>query len=814
MRKVSWRKKWSSLGTFLLVSVLAGLLVAGLAIPGAALAGVMSTTMYSSLTQLPIELETPPQAERTSIYLGDGSLLTQVYDENRVIVTLDQIAPVMQQAQIAIEDDRFYSHGALDFKSLAKAVLTNLGGDGGGGSTLTQQYVKQVLVEAAAQKPTAEEQAAALEEAQGRTIARKVREMRYAIALEQKFSKDQILENYLNIAYYGNQTYGVEAAAHYYYNTSAANLTLGQAAMLAGIVQIPSRNPIEDLPGATDRRNVVLGRMLELGVITQAQANEAKAEVFDPNQIQNPQNGCVFVSYQYVQICQYVITTLKKNTNLGATEEERYENLRRGGYDVYTTIDPVKQTAVQDSILNRIAANDPVKSAMVIMEPGTGKVLAAAQNRWGYALGDDSDESNDANYYAGKTAVQYFAQYDYGIDEGAQAGSTFKSYVVAAALDQGISPKTTLNAAQRIDFKGQDFKGCSGPAIPNNGGSWAVSNSGGTGVIDMYHGAANSVNTYFVQLEKLVGLCNVVTMATKVGAQSNPKDPDHKTIMDFGNDSPSFTLGVADTSPMAMAVSFSTYAGRGMKCDPVVVAEIKDRDGNNIPTTNGNCTQAIRPEVADGVNAVLGNAYTYGTASGYPISGHTLSGKTGTTENGSAAWIVGYTPQLVAVTMVAVDKNRAWSSFWDPRKPAPDQPPSMGGVAVHDGDFRLSGFGAQDAGPIFQPAMTIALQDLPNVAFTAPSSEIVNGKPVNPPSTSGMDLNTAQKTLQDAGFNVTVTQTYDNSPAGTFLGASCPQHVYGGVCTLSVSQGPRPPEPIVPPVITTPSSTATGGTGG
>ena len=811
MRKVSWKKRLSALGTFMLVSMLAGLLVAGLAIPGAALAGVASTTINSSLTQLPMVLEEDPQAERTTIYLGDGSVLTQLYDENRVIVHLDQIAPVMQQAQVAIEDDRFYSHGALDFKSLAKAVLTNLGGDGGGGSTLTQQYVKQVLVEEASQKPTLEEQQAALDEAQGRTLARKIREMRYAIALEKKYSKDQILENYLNIAYYGNQTYGVEAAAHHYYNTSAANLTLGQAAMLAGIVQTPSRNPIDDLPGATERRNIVLGRMLELGLVTQDQVNEAKAEVFDVNQVQTPQNGCVSVSYQYVQICEYVINTLKQNANLGATGTERLNNLRRGGYDVYTTIDPAKQTAVQDAILNRIAASDPVKSSMVIMEPGTGIVYAAAQNRWGYALGNDSD----ASLYNGQTGFQYFAQFgSYGADEGAQAGSTFKPFVVAAALDAGISPKTSLNAQARMDFKGQDFKGCDGPAIPNNGGSWSVSNASPSGVMNMYDATANSVNTYFVQLEKLVGLCNVVTMATKLGVVSDPDDTVHPNIMSYGVDSPAFTLGVADTTPMYMAVAYSTFAARGVKCDPVIVKEIKDRDGTDIPTPNGNCTQVLRPEVADGVNSLLSRAFTNGTASGYPISGHTLSGKTGTTEDGSGAWIIGYTPQLVGVTMVAVDKNPAWNYFWDPRRSTGSNVASMSGVTLPASETYLYGFGAQDAGPIFKPAMTAALADLPNASFTAPPADIVNGKPVTPPSTVGMDLAKAQQTLQDAGFSVTVTQVYDDSPSGTFLGANCPQHVYGGICTLNVSQGPRPPEPVPTFAQTSPSGGSSDGTGG
>ena len=806
MRKVSWKKRFSSLLTFFLVSGLAGLLVAGLAIPGAALAGVTSTAITASLTQLPMFLETPDLPERTTIYLGDGTPLTQLYDENRVYVTLDQISPVMQQAQIAIEDDRYYSHGALDFRSLAKAVLTNLGGSGGGGSTLTQQYVKQVLVEDALQKPTAEEQAAALEEAQGRTIARKVREMRYAIAMEQKYSKEEILERYLNIAYYGNQTYGVEAAAHHYYNTSAANLTLGQATMLAGIVQTPARNPIEDLPGAMERRDVVLDRMLELELITRDQYNEAKAEEFDGTQVQDPPNGCASdsVSWQYIQICQYVMETLQHNTDIpGATATEKMNTLRRGGYDIYTYIDPVKQLAVQEAISNRIAKNDPVKSSMVMMEPGTGIVYAAAQNRWGMAVGDD----DNGNYYAGRTSWQYFAQYDYGADEGSQAGSTFKPFVIAAALNDGISPNTKFDAKSTMNFAKQDFKGCNGPAIASEQ-SWPVSNASISGVMNMYTAAANSVNTYFVQLEKLVGLCDVVTMATTLGAKSDPDDSLHPDIMSY-QDSPSFTLGVAQTTPMHMAVVYSTFAARGVRCDPVIVKEIKDRNGNNVPTTNGNCQQVLRPEVADGVNDVLSHAFVSGgTANGYGISGHTLSGKTGTTERGSASWIIGYTPQLVGVAMVGADRNKAWDSTWDSRKDSAGVP-TMAGLYVNDGTVYLNGVGASDAGPIFQPAMTIALQGYPDAAFTKPPADVVNGKPVDPPSTAGMDLAKAQQTLQDAGFAVSVTPVYDDSPAGTFLGVGSCQRVYGGTCTLNVSQGPRAPEPVVIPP--EPSATATTG---
>ncbi|MCL2735988.1 MAG: penicillin-binding protein [Propionibacteriaceae bacterium] len=778
------------MGTFLLVSVLAGLLVAGLAIPAAALAGVTSTTLFSSLTKLPEALETPPQAERTSILLADGSMLTQLYDENRVIVTLDQVAPIMKQAQVAIEDDRFYSHGALDLRSLAKAVLSNIGSSGGGGSTLTQQYVKQVLVEQAMQMPTEEERQAALADAQGRTIQRKVREMRYAIALEQQFSKDQILENYLNIAYYGDGAYGVEAAAHHYFNTTAADLTLAQAAMLAGIVQTPVRNPADpdERADSIARRDVVIDRMLELGLITKEDADAAKAEGFDPSLIQGMPNGCDGVTdVDYIQVCQFILNNLQSDAfpSLGSSKQDRLDTLRTGGYTITTTIDPTRQKAAQDAISSRIADADPVKSTVVEMQPGTGVIWAAAQNR--RELGYSNDDLVN-----GKSSFQYFAPQSLGGDEGAQPGSTFKGFVVSAALDAGVPPSKQFDAKGRMDFSNDYFMSCNGPVKASKG--WVVSNDSDSGVMDMYHGTANSVNTYFVQLEELIGICASATMAETLGAEvSDPTaDEEHPNLLAYNVD-PSFTLGVAYVSPLSMAVAYSTLAARGLRCDPVIIGSIQDRSGNQVPIPNGNCRQVIRQEVADGANAVLGNAFTYGTARGWGLGGgRTMSGKTGTTDNGSAAWLIGYAPNIVGVSMVAADTNGVWNDFWAPyiREGAK----SMIGVKLPVSGTRLSGVGAADAGPIWRAAMSVAVDDLPVVSFTKPGSDILNGKRVVPPKTDGMSADDARKTLQAAGFFVTEKEVFDDQPAGSFVSVSC-DYVYGGTCTMNISQGPRPPEP-------------------
>ncbi|MDR0783794.1 MAG: penicillin-binding protein, partial [Propionibacteriaceae bacterium] len=467
------RSKLLAMGGFFGISLLAGVLVAGLVAPAAAFTGVGGAIVATSLTEVPIFLETKPQAERTTVYLANGKVLTEFYDENRIIVGLDEIAKVMIDAQVAIEDDRFFEHGALDLKSLIKASLGFVGGgDTGGGSTLTQQYVKQVLMEEAVQNPDPIEREEELARVQARTIERKLLEMRYALFLEERHSKEWILENYLNIAYYGDGSYGVEAAAHHYFAVTAADLTLGQAAVLAGIVQTPSRNPVNDPEGAYARRDVVLDRMEELGLVTAEEVEEAKAEVWDPKKVTYPKNGCYGLA-KYGQVCRLVWEYLMNNEALGKTEGERQRKIMRGGYEIHTYIDPEKQDAVQSAVSNYIAATDPVVSAMVVIQPGTGIILGAAQNRSVYGF----------DIAKGESAYLSFAPAYLGGDQGYQAGSTFKGFTVAAALKAGYPPAKKLNAKGFISFTGKTFRSCDG-AFPAQG--FPVQNTSQNGVMDMY----------------------------------------------------------------------------------------------------------------------------------------------------------------------------------------------------------------------------------------------------------------------------------------------------------------------------------------
>ena len=211
------------------------------------------------MEDLPPELMSTPQAQKSHILMADGSVLATFYDENREYVPLSKISKQMQTAQVAIEDNRFFSHGAIDLKGTARALATNIAGLARqGGSTLTQQYVKQIRIEAAVAAGNEE----GVQAAQEPTITRKIQELRYAVAMEKKLSKKQILERYLNIAYFGDGAYGVESAAHHYFGTTAANLDLAQSAMLAGLVQNPvAYDPVNPPEAAMNRRNIVLARI-------------------------------------------------------------------------------------------------------------------------------------------------------------------------------------------------------------------------------------------------------------------------------------------------------------------------------------------------------------------------------------------------------------------------------------------------------------------------------------------------------------------------------------------------------------------------
>jgi membrane peptidoglycan carboxypeptidase len=770
---------------FVVVSVLAGLLVAGLSVPAAAIGGTSAKYVAQGIESLPAELTITPVADKTVILMADGQQLAQLYDENRTVVALDQIAPIMRTAQVAIEDTRFYQHGALDLKGTLRALVkTGSGSDVQGGSTLTQQYIKQVRIEAA---QAAGDQAGVLA-AQEQTLSRKVLELRYAIALEAKYTKDEILNRYLNIAYYGDGTYGVEAAAKHYFNVSAKDLTLAQAAMLAGLTQNPvATDPVNHPQAATDRRDVVINRMLELGLITASDAAAAKATVFDKSKVVPSQTGCVGTTYPFM--CDYVVRSLEQNPALGATVADRKNTIYRGGLVIKTQIDSAAMNVAQQAVSSKVAAIDPVISTMVEVQPGTGLILAMAQSR--PVMGTNADK--------GETFYNYAVSASMGGAEGYQAGSTFKAFTIAAALDRGIPVTKTFVGTSPLPLQNRVFRTCDASGAdtsfkyPSKFGQQNEFNQN-YGTLDMRTAAAKSVNTYFVQLEGVAGICQAARMAKSAGVEmSNGKD----LIQEYSY-LPSFTLGVAEVTPLSMAVSYATLAARGVHCDPIIVSSIASRDGKAITTQSANCKQVMRAEVADGVNYVLQAVMqSGGTGANVRIrDGRPQAGKTGTTDSHASVWFAGYTPNIAGVAMAAIDKSPKYAAYWAAHNG------SLSGIRLST-TWLLNGSGSGDAGDIWTPAMTKAVAGLPATPFTAPPDSILHGTKTSIPSTSGMSATQARAVLEANGFSVTQRPIYDNSAAGTYIGVSCDGYV-GGSCFLNYSQGPRPaaPPPAAPSVPT------------
>ena len=746
----------------LVVSVLIGVLSAGLLMPAV---GVTTSTVRGvaqGLGDLPAELETPPQAERSTLLLADGSVLATFFAENRIYVPLSEIAPVMQQAQLAIEDHRFYEHGPIDVVGTLRAFLRNsAGGQTQGGSSITQQYVKMVQVENAI--ATGDEEG--VRKAQEKSYARKIQEMRYAIALEQRLSKDEILERYLNIAYYGDGAYGVEAAARHYFGKSAAELELAEATMLAGLVQSPDAyNPRLRPDAAIERRAVVLNRYAELYPDQAEAVAVAKATEFDSNRVEPTRNGCTASPYPFV--CEYARQELLDSPALGASEEERRTLLERGGLTIRTTVDPKVQKTTQDAVNDVVAPKDPALGTMVMVKPGTGEIVAMAQSR--PQMGSED----------GQTFYNYNAAGSMGGAEGYQAGSTFKIFTLAAVMEKGMPTNKSYPANSPMQFQGTRFTSCDGPFVLRE--PWSVANSTRSAPsMDLQTATSWSVNTYYVQLMRDAGICNSTKMAQKTGVEMATGED----IVESMSNTPSFVLGVAEVTPVSMAESMATFASGGIHCDARIIAVMTTADGKPLATPTSSCERVVDEKTAAKVNQILKGVATSGTARPAAVSGISdQAGKTGTTDSNQAVWLVGYTPEMAGVSMIAIDKT---NPYWNNRRK------SLKNIRLPSSGTYLTGSGSGDAGRIYKASMTAGLQGKPRTPFSQASADF---QTVDlPGGLAEMTADEARAALEGAGFQVAESYVYDGSEYGTYLGVS-PEGKAPKASTvyLLLSAGPPP----------------------
>lgn len=677
---------------FICVSVLAGALAAGLVIPFAGFAGSGSKNLASSVRNLPKELETEPLPIRSRILAADGSLITTLYEQNRIPVRLEQISPIMRRAIIAIEDSRFYQHGAMDAKGTLRAMVRNQseGEVQQGGSSITQQYVKLSLI---AKARTAAERKRATEV----TYQRKLTELRYAIAVEDRYSKDEILERYLNLVNFGDGAYGIQTAAQHYFRVPAKDLDLPQAALLAGLVKNPTGyDPTNDLERARERRDLVLRRMLELKVISSAQAAAAIKSPIDLTRVRKVPNGCANSPYPFY--CEYVVSKLLDNPALGRTVKRREHLLKTGGLTIRTTLDRRIQAAAQASIRAHTKRTDTAIAAITVVEPGTGVVKAMVQSR----------PYGNGRY---QTAYNYNVEKSYaGGFGGFQNGSTMKAFVLAAALQRGLPMSYRINSPQQIDLSGKRFRTCKGWTRDP---TYRPQNSTRGGNLTMVEAARYSTNTYFLQLSQRTGICAPATIAANLGMYNGQSLQPLDQVV-------SFTLGVGYVTPLMLSNAYATFAARGKYCEPLLVTSMNDLGGRPIETPDINCKQAIPKGVADGVNRVLSAVMEPGGTGGRLNFGRwDLAGKTGTIQDNRAVWYAGYTPNLAAAAVVA-DASLPYTNL-------------MHGHTL-DGRDISDPTGSGTAGPLWQTAMKGALEGMPLKKFVAPSARMIgSNQPAKPP---------------------------------------------------------------------------------
>ncbi|QNG37329.1 PASTA domain-containing protein [Geodermatophilaceae bacterium NBWT11] len=743
--------KVGALAKLVATIVVAGALVAGMMLPFVGGTGLVARNSASLLDALPVELTDQTPNGNTVVLAADGQPITNFYTNNRTPVTAEQISPIMKQAIVDIEDSRFYSHNGLDVQGTLRALATNIaaGGVAEGGSTLTQQLVKQTLLQTA---DTVEEREAADEQ----TVGRKLREARLALALEETYSKDEILTRYLNIAYFGAGAYGIQAASQRYFSVNAIDLNLAQASVLAGLVQSPTADdPLANPENAQIRRDQVLNRMFDLGHITEQELADTTASPVVTAESQPPVNGCANASlggYFCDYLEGYLINTL------GMTQDQ----IDNGGFVIQSTLRPDIQASGEQAVLNTVALGDPLVGTFTVVQPGTGHLLAMANNR---RFG--CDEAVDAAC----ESVNFNAVASKG------AGSTYKVFTAAAALEQGYSQYYSLTTSD--PYVSSVYR--------NGGRAYTVQNAGTyPGTLDLEQALVRSSNTYFVALEDRLGSVEApVRMAERMGMnfdRANQTPADQIIAENQG----SFTLGPYATSPLDLASAYSTLAANGTQCDPnpvtsIVVAQTGAPatlpDGTPINTADRCTPEAIPSGVATTMNQIMigDTQASYGTGRRAAVPGHQIAGKTGTAQGNVSVSFIGSTPQYTASVMV-----------FNPI-----------------GNQNVGGFGGNKPAEIFNDAMAPILANEPSVDFPQADAGVQNGNTRAVPSCSSVSA--CQSAITGAELTYGGQQSVDSDqPAGTVVGLnpSAGNRIQAGArVTVLVSNGSQvaPPAAEQPP---------------
>lgn len=656
---------------FVVMSVLAGMLVAVAVTPAVAVAGESTSGAVAFFEDLPsyLDVQTPQQV--SSVYATKGGKQVKIasfYAENRTNVTADQMADTLKQAAIDTEDPRYYDEGGIDVLGTLRGVAaTVVGGDVQGGSSITQQYVKNVLVQQCEeltgkdQAATAKKVEACYQDAAGVTPQRKLQEMRYAIAVNKKYSKDDILTGYLNIVGLGGRVYGAEAGAEYYFGVHAKDLSLVQSATLVAILNNPSNLRI-DVPSDKDngsangyaltkeRRDYVLRRMQAHGSITKAAMTKAIATPITPK-ITETANGCstAATNEDAGYFCDYVRDQVLQDPAFGKTAAARIATLDTKGLQIHTSLDldlqSQAQTALSTYVPSTMAGVD-VGGSNVTVEPGTGRIMSMVQNT-SYTQGD--------NAAAGSTAVNYSADSGYGNSGGFQTGSTYKVFTLAEWLATGHTLSESVSTTEHT-FQNSEFtNSCQNVS----GGTWPVANAESVPAsMTVQAATVESINTAFGAMGKQLDLCKIAQLAQSMGI--------HRADGGALGQTPSSILGVNELSPIDLAEAYAGFANGGVVCTPTAIDSVTESDGTKITPTPSSCTQGVSADVAGTVDyALQGVLSGSGTAaSANPGDSVPKFAKTGTTDGDVQNWLVASSTKYTNATWIGNVQGNVSLANW------------------------------------------------------------------------------------------------------------------------------------------------------
>jgi membrane peptidoglycan carboxypeptidase len=767
----------SKLAKLAALIAIVGVLAAGVLLPYVGGAGLIAKVGADKFLDTSCTLKEEPVQQKTTVYASDGRTpIATLFDQNRSVVSLRQVPKAVTNALISTEDRRFYQHHGVDIRGLMRAALHTSNGNTQGASTLTEQYVKQVRYYQA--RTPAEQQAAIAQ-----NIDRKISDAQCALQIERKYTKKQILEKYLNIAFFGENSYGIQTAAQTFFGEDVSKLTVPQAALLIGLVKSPSQlDPYVNPQDARDRRDLVISNMADQAYITPAQAASAKASPIKLARLSSPPRGCAYANPAIRNagfFCDYATEWLR---DVGGLSDQV---VNTGGLKIVTTLDKDLQNSGQDAIWR--SGLDPRSDyllALPSIDPRSGAVTTMITSK----------------HYGAKKGDPAFTEGRLFTDAYAGSGSTYKYFTALAALKAGVPAGYTLTAPSPYTIKNCPNDPAN-PYRPENAGSYRPT-------LPLNQALPESSNTYFVAMEDQFFGCDlapIVNTATSLGMNylKNHKVSAKSTLAQqiIADRRATFTLGQEPTPALELTSAFGAVANDGVYCPPTPIKAITNPAGQAVKFSRPGCTRAFDSYVARTlVNIMTADTAGGGTAQGYfgnwyGNGGSPVAGKTGTNNSAvcdstgnncvddkrnSALWFVGITPQFVSTAALVNPVH--------PNQPISNVP---GVTAGNDGTDTFGAFGATFWLDAFQNHL-IHQQWSWQTADSTPGDRVQ--------LQVGTDVATAQSSLAASGYKSTVLKSTCGSSITSgnvafFSPAIAPP---GATISLCLSSG-RAPDLFIPP---------------